>query len=366
MFTSLALDAYDYPNISYYDHVDDDLRFASWNGSSWDIEIVDSYNNVGRYNSLVLDTSGYPRISYKNDNISLHDLKYASWDGSVWEIETVDDEGLAGRGSSLVLNSQGYPRISYFGSNSTIRWLKYASWNGNSWDIEYIDSSPTLMVMLTSLELDVSEYPCIAYSYNRLLRYTHWNGTSWDITTIASLETNFSWPSLELDSSGNPHISFYDATDSSLKYASWIGSTWIIEVIDSNGDVGKWSSLALDSLDNPHISYYDVTNQALKYAYFGVTGIEDSNQLPTVGIETYPSPFSSNLYISFILPETHYMTLSIYDLSGRLVENIESGTMQSGEHSTAWNPDSDIPDGCYLVALDACGERKVRRAILLR
>ena len=43
---------------------------------------------------------------------------------------------------------------------------------------------------------------------------------------------------------------------------------WHIETVDSEGNVGINSSLALDSGGNPHISYYDVTNTALKYAYY--------------------------------------------------------------------------------------------------
>ena len=44
--------------------------------------------------------------------------------------------------------------------------------------------------------------------------------------------------SLALDSSGNPHISYYDATNNDLKYASWNGASWNIQIVDSAGDVG--------------------------------------------------------------------------------------------------------------------------------
>lgn len=43
---------------------------------------------------------------------------------------------------------------------------------------------------------------------------------------------------------------------------------WHIETVDSEGGVGAHTSIALDSSDNPHISYYDGTNTNLKYTYY--------------------------------------------------------------------------------------------------
>ncbi len=49
--------------------------------------------------------------------------------------------------------------------------------------------------------------------------------------------------------------------------------TWNIETVDSTGHVGSFSSLALDSSGNPHISYYSYTNADLKYAVAAVSGM---------------------------------------------------------------------------------------------
>ena len=76
--------------------------------------------------------------------------------------------------------------------------------------------------------------------------------------------------SLALDSSENPHISYYNSSYGVLKYA-WYDGSWHLETVDNAGYVGSFTSLALDSSGNPHISYYDNTNQDLKYAWYDGT-----------------------------------------------------------------------------------------------
>lgn len=78
-----------------------------------------------------------------------------------------------------------------------------------------------------------------------------------------------------------------------------------------------------------------------------------------------PNPFSTSLSITYSLPGPGLADLSVYDLSGRVVEDLVSETMTGGVHTETWNPALSIPDGCYLIVLDACGERAVRRCVKL-
>ncbi|MBP1703897.1 MAG: hypothetical protein H6Q38_3004, partial [Chloroflexi bacterium] len=76
-FTSLALDADDYPHISYYDSTNKTLKYAYQDVSGWHIQTVDSKGEVGEYTSLALDAQGHPNISYYNR--STGDLMYATY-----------------------------------------------------------------------------------------------------------------------------------------------------------------------------------------------------------------------------------------------------------------------------------------------
>ncbi|HDH04780.1 MAG TPA: choice-of-anchor D domain-containing protein [Nitrospirae bacterium] len=283
-YPSLALDASGKPHISYlhtynrikYAYYDG----ASWQTETVEDYTGDSGSGSS---SLALDSSGRPHISYSFVTYQKKILKYAYHDGVSWNIETVDSEGLVGSYNSLALDTSGRPHISYI-SYIDIRNadLKYAYYDGVSWQIETVDSE-THVSNSTSLELDTAGRPHISYYGDNSLKYAYYDGASWRIETIMDSAIPVSgtnvvgmYTSLALDTAGRPHISYYansgyaDAMKSSygdMKYAYYDGISWNIETVDNEENVGWWASLALDSSDNPHISYYDWTNYDLKYAY---------------------------------------------------------------------------------------------------
>lgn len=313
---SLALDGIGNAHISYQGRADGGgngyLKYAGFNGSTWDIQTIDSEGNVGQQSSLALDGNGNAHISYLRNANS--DLKYAGFDGSTWDIQTVNAgawgtslaldksgnthisylnnsgalqhsvfNGLAwdhqviasglNRSPSLAMDTSGNAHISYYraGNGQTI-WdedLKYASFNGSSWDIQTVDSAGTVG-WYSSLALDGNGNPHISYTHytNDELKYAVFNGSDWDIHTVDS-GTTYLYTSLALDTSGNAHIAYYDADNADLKYAAFNSSTWDwdIQIVDSDGDVGRTPSLALDGSGNPNIAYDDFTNGDLKYAF---------------------------------------------------------------------------------------------------
>ena len=121
-YNSLAIDNSDYPHISYV--ILRGLKYAYFDGT-WHTEVVDSAEgNVGFYeNSIALDSSGYPHISY-NFLDKTYCLKYAWYDGSEWQIRLVDSEFGSGDYNSLALDSSDYPHIGYRSNYG----LKYATY----------------------------------------------------------------------------------------------------------------------------------------------------------------------------------------------------------------------------------------------
>ncbi len=87
--------------------------------------------------------------------------------------------------------------------------------------------------------------------------------------------------------------------------------------------------------------------------YAPETGIEVEEPLSSVTLDVSPNPFSASLSISCSIPEPALIELSIYDLSGRLVESLPCGSVSEGEHSLVWAPAVSVPAGCYMVRLSS-------------
>ncbi|GAF86726.1 unnamed protein product, partial [marine sediment metagenome] len=72
----------------------DAFELESALASEWNIYVVDSEGDVGLYTSVAVDAEGNPHMSYLN--LTTCDLKYATWTGSEWFTETVDSDGCVG------------------------------------------------------------------------------------------------------------------------------------------------------------------------------------------------------------------------------------------------------------------------------
>jgi hypothetical protein len=297
---SLALDSKGNPHISYSVPTDfkvvdmwgmirngTTLKYAYWTGSEWSIQTVDPAKDNGWYNSISLDHNGNPHISYSHFNDT---LKYAYWNGLEWKIQIVDPGTCYY--PSIAMDPKGNPRISYFGGFFNLR---YASLNGTVWSIQTVDPIKDVGYG-TSLALDSQGNPNISYwdGSNEDLKYAQFNNSAWTIQTVDSKGAVGLYSSIVVDSSGKPSISYWDKSNGDLKYAAWTGSNWSLQRVDSNGTTGLDTSIALDSDGNPQIGYRDWTDGSLKYA--------SVNPEPTETlIQESPPPFSSSLTFAVIV-----------------------------------------------------------------
>ena len=264
--TDLVLDSLSSPHISYASASPYSPSYAYKAGGVWQTKQVDT---SGTDTSIALGQDGLARISYVS---STPTLKYATWNGTSFAKEPVDSSSSVGRYNSLAIDSQGRPHIAYRDGNLLA--LRYSRWTGTAWSTGIVDWVGDVG-LFASLALSASDLPRIAYydNDNGYLKYAYNDGTTWYNETVddGSPDDDYvgKYASLAIDSAGRPHIAYYNESWGTLKYARWDGSQWVIETItdpDGSSDYGVGCSLHLDALDLPHIAYYDNANADLKYA----------------------------------------------------------------------------------------------------
>ncbi|MBN2090796.1 T9SS type A sorting domain-containing protein [candidate division KSB1 bacterium] len=72
-------------------------------------------------------------------------------------------------------------------------------------------------------------------------------------------------------------------------------------------------------------------------------------------LQSYPNPFNPETTIEYYLPEASEVTLSIYDMQGRLVQNLVSGDEVEGLHAIRWNGQDatgkNVASGVYFYQI---------------
>ena len=211
---------------------------------------------TGRVNmdspSLALDpVTGDPHIAFYESN--LKQLKHAWRKTGTWNIETPDTSSDTGQGASIAVDNL-HVHISY-GSGSTatgiVRYIVKVKSTG-------IFSQRTFgnpgAVGTTSIALDSSGLPHIAYydSTNGFLEFAEQTGAGippggvWSTIVLVDGGSTGSFPSIALDQNGKPCFSYVDQSHGSLKYAKSTLSGYDIQTVDIVGDFGQGTFLAFD------------------------------------------------------------------------------------------------------------------------
>jgi len=81
--------------------------------------------------------------------------------------------------------------------------------------------------------------------------------------------------------------------------------------------------------------------------------------------DAFPNPFNNQTRIGFDLQREQVIDLAVYDLDGRKVQNLYSGTALSGHHESSFNADG-LSAGIYLIRLEGGGSAAVIKVALVR
>ncbi len=83
-----------------------------------------------------------------------------------------------------------------------------------------------------------------------------------------------------------------------------------------------------------------------------------------------PNPVRAQAFVSFGLVRDSRARLTVHDVTGRLVAEIQDGPLPAGEHRVLWSGADDggrpVAAGIYFVVLEIDGRRSFDKVTLLR
>ena len=81
--------------------------------------------------------------------------------------------------------------------------------------------------------------------------------------------------------------------------------------------------------------------------------------------QNYPNPFNNSTTFHYDLGKREYIVISIYDLRGRLVEQLYSGYHKPGTYKMVWNAEN-IASGIYVIKLNTISFSVSRKCVYLK
>jgi len=112
----------------------------------------------------------------------------------------------------------------------------------------------------------------------------------------------------------------------------------------------------------------DVLLQAVKNAVGGITAVTDGTTVVPETIElgqNYPNPFNPTTEIQYQIVEEAFVSLTIYNLLGEVIEVLVSGTQSAGIHRIRFDG-HNLPSGVYVYTLQVNGVILSNRMMVLK
>ncbi len=210
------------------------------------------------------------------------------------------------------------------------------------------------------------------------------NGATWEIDERLTNNNNYSqYPSVAVRDS-IVHIVWIDTRDGN-------GKIYYKRSVDNGATWGADERLTNAAVLANHVSVacwdcsygYDVSvawtderdgNQEIYYKRHKCEGasVEESEELKVKSLElrVFPNPSFGNAMIKYGLPERADIRLGLYDISGRLVKTIYSGTAEKGYHTVRWNGKNKygkkVASGIYFYKLEAGNYIATKKIYLIR
>ena len=170
----------------------------------------------------------------------------------------------------------------------------------------------------------------IAYNGDQIVGSRYWNGELTDI------------PAIGIGSNRSEIFAGYCEKGDKVSFKVWDESQQKLIDMETEGSL-EWS--------NNDIVVINLTDTYLP------TEVSLSN--------AYPNPFNPVTMLSYDVPSNMNVSMGIYDVRGRLVEELVNNMHDQGRYDIIWNADHHS-SGVYMVKMTAGSTVKVQKVMLVK
>ncbi len=314
-------------------------------------------------------------------------------DGSAHACYWTAETGVVGLGSS---GRQSRANDADYDGNVIVGWDENPDWGGRRPTV-WVDG---VMTVLESPDGFCELYAVtpggqivIGNSYNTDRRFAEaatweWTGSTWDKQVLGSLPGTFADYGCVLP---------YDATadgsvvvgSNGFDWTQYAGFIWTEEAgmvdlddflvdngvtLPSGFDIQAVTAISDDG--TVMVGFGQDTYSPWTPRSFiidtNATGIEDVAEAGAgkLHMSAFPNPASGGTALSFTLPQREDVRLSVFDITGRLVAEIDAGAIEAGPHTVLWDgrdtSGAEVASGIYLCRLDAGDQHTTGKVTVLR
>lgn len=359
---------------------------------------IDTYDNpemndIDIANAMILDGSGNIYVTgYSIGTGSAEDfatVKYNALGDELWvrryngtgnDYDITSAIAVDGSGNIIVTgfsagngSSEDYATVKYDPQGSSL-WINRYNGNSNNYDISTSvtadDQGNVYVTGYSYDDLNSEDYATIKYSPGGdQLWVSKYNGTSgeYDIAT-----------SVKVDVKGDVYVTGYsfdfDTKENyaTVKYNSAGSEIWVQVYNGASDGSDIASALFTDANDNVYVTgySYDGPNSVdyVTFKYSQTVGINQISNSIVNGYElkqNYPNPFNPVTKINYELPVTNYVSLKVFDISGKEVSVLVNQVQTQGSYEVSFDA-SNLTSGIYYYKLETNSFSAAKKMLLIK